>query len=69
MVELITQELTNEFKKTELEARIILEKVDIMGLLKKHPLSLHDSPHNWAVGVLTKVKDRETLPVFRIHNL
>ncbi|HBW38726.1 MAG TPA: hypothetical protein DEF89_27135 [Desulfosporosinus sp.] len=61
MVSLIARELTMTFGKTDEQAWKLLKKVRIGSLLAKHPLSLHESPQNWAVGILTKAKEWDTL--------
>lgn len=61
METLIARELTMTFGKSDEQVRELLNKVKIGSLLAKHPLSLHESPQNWAVGILTKAKDWDTL--------
>ena len=61
MVSLIARELTTTFGKSDEQAWKLLNKVRIVSLLAKHPLSLHESPQNWAVGILTKAKEWDTL--------
>lgn len=61
MVSLIARELTMTFGKSDEQAWKLLNKVRIGSLLAKHPLSLHESPQNWAVGILTKAKEWDTL--------
>lgn len=40
---------------------IIYNKTNYWYLLNTHSLALHNSPHQWAIGLLTKVKDYKTL--------
>lgn len=44
--------------KSKKEAKsIIYDKTNYQGILNRHPLALHDSPHQWALTLLTKVND------------
>lgn len=67
MARLIARELTSNFGKSEEQAWELLNKVKIGTLLAKHPLSLHESPENWAIGVLTKAKEWDTLDRYYTH--
>lgn len=57
----IKRELIRDFGKTEPQAQALVVKSDLQNYLSKHPIVLHDSPHEWAVKLLTKHNDVKTL--------
>jgi len=57
LVSLIVRELIIDFGKTELEAGKLVNKANVFQSLTKNPIGLHDSPHMWALIVLTENND------------
>lgn len=57
----INRELVINFGKTSTQAKALVFNANLPEYLSKHPIALHDSPHEWAIKLLTKNKDVETL--------
>ena len=53
-ISLIAKELVTGFGKTSIQAKRLLDKAEVFDTLTKNPIGLHDSPHEWALKVLTK---------------
>lgn len=56
-----TKELITVFHKSIQEAERIVKDSKMEKYLLKHPIGLHDSPHKWAIRLLTEERDVETL--------
>jgi hypothetical protein len=61
LVSLIIRELVTGFGKSDLEAGRFVNKARVFQSLIKNPLGLHESPHMWAISVLTENGDVEAL--------
>lgn len=57
----IRRELVVNFGKTTVQAHMLVTRANLNDYLTKHLLALHDSPHEWAIKLLTKNNDVETL--------
>lgn len=68
MVKGIHRELVVSFGKTNYQAEQMIKRAKAYQTLKASPLSLHDSPHEWAIKVLTADDDMETLEKYYSKN-
>lgn len=57
----IGRELVINFGKTASQAEVLVARAYLRDYLSKHPIALHDSPNEWAIKLLTKNNDIETL--------
>jgi hypothetical protein len=61
LVNLIMRELILEFDKTEEESLFLIRNSNVYESILKEPIGLHDSPHQWALIVLTHNNDVDAL--------
>lgn len=57
----ILNELVESFGKKQDDAIRLIRTAGVYESLTRNPLGLHDSPHEWALKVLTKANDYEAL--------
>lgn len=57
----IGRELVVNFGKTNAQAQVMVNEANLNDYLVENPIALHDSPHQWAIKLLTKFDDDETL--------
>lgn len=53
--------LIKMFHKDIIEAEQLVEAANLGKFIRKHPIALHDSPYDFAIEILTKVKDYEVI--------
>jgi Rod binding domain-containing protein len=58
---MITNELVKEFGKSLTEAESMVKEAKIYELVLENELALHESPHQWALSILTQRGDEEAL--------
>lgn len=61
LVQGIVNELVNDFGIDKTLAIRFISQAKVIPSLITNPIGFHDSPHQWAVKVLTKVNDHKTL--------
>ncbi|WP_144517773.1 hypothetical protein [Bacillus sp. FDAARGOS_235] len=67
LVELVQKELITTFKKNKHEAQEMIKKVGIYDAVIESPRRLHDSPHKWALIVLTQYNDVEAIEQYFLN--
>ncbi|MGJ7035434.1 hypothetical protein [Anoxybacillus eryuanensis] len=67
MVQHIIRELVEEFGKSEIEAKELIQKSDVVRSLMIDPMGFHESPYNWALSILTDANDVEALEKYLNH--
>lgn len=63
----ISQELVNEFGKSHDEAMNLINRSDVEAPLVDGEMDFHESPYNWAIGILTEHNDDEALEKYLYH--
>lgn len=58
---LVENELISQFSKSICEAKKLIEDYGMIEYLKKNPEGLHDSSHTWALVILTKMNDLDSI--------
>ena len=58
---MIAKQLVEEFGKSLTEAEKLVKEAKIYNLVMENELALHESPHQWALSILTQSGDEETL--------
>jgi len=66
-VQKIVNELVDDFGFDRPLAIRLIRRAQVVRSLTQNPIGFHDSPHQWAIKVLTKVNDYETLSKYYEH--